>query len=60
MGILDRLMRRKTDHETWLANHPGKGRITMDAPGISASEEAATRDRMERELSEQRNQRESQ
>lgn len=59
MGILDKLLRRKPDHDQWLANHPGKGKVTMDAPTISASDEAATRSRMEAELSEQRNKRDN-
>ncbi|MGE3075964.1 MAG: hypothetical protein AB7N24_08765 [Dehalococcoidia bacterium] len=59
MGILDKLLRRKPSHEQWLEDHPGKGRVTMDAPAISAADEAATRSRMETELSEQRNKREN-
>lgn len=61
MGILDKLLRRdKTaQHEKWLDAHPGKGRVTMDAPGISAQEEADTRSRMEDELNAQRAKRES-
>ena len=54
MGILDKLLRRKPDHEEWLRQHPGKGRVTMDAPAISAAEEAATRSRMEDEMDAQR------
>lgn len=59
MGILDRLLRRKPDHEAWLRAHPGKSSVNMDAPGISAADEAATRSRMEGELSEQRSRRET-
>ncbi len=57
MGILDKLLRRKPSHDQWLEDHPGKGKVTMDAPSISAADEAATRSRMEAELSEQRTKR---
>jgi hypothetical protein len=57
MGILDKILRRKPTHEQWLESHPGKGRVTMEAPGVSASEEAATRSRMEDELDVQRDKR---
>ncbi len=56
MSILDKLFRRKPSHEEWLAAHPGKGRITMDAPAISDAEQAATRSRMEAELDRQAHQ----
>ena len=59
MGILDKLLRRNTNHEQWLEDHPGKGKVTMDAPAISEADEAATRSRMESELSEQRTKREN-
>jgi hypothetical protein len=61
MGILDKLFRRnrEADHDKWLAAHPGKGKVTMDAPGISAEEEASTRSRMEDELDAQRARRET-
>lgn len=59
MGILDKILRRKTDHDQWLKDHPGKGKVTMDAPSISAADEAATRSRMEEELSQQRTKRET-
>ena len=54
MGIFDRFFKRKNDHEKWLEDHPGKGKVTMDAPAISADDEANTRSRMEEELAEQR------
>lgn len=50
MGILDRLLRRKTDHNEWLAAHPGKGKMTMTEPIVSDAEQAATRARMEAEM----------
>jgi hypothetical protein len=59
MGILDKLLRRKPDHDQWLADHAGKGKVTMDAPAISEADEAATRSRMEAELVEQRTRREN-
>jgi hypothetical protein len=59
MGILDKLLRRKPSHDEWLESHPGKGKVTMDAPGVSATEEAAMRSRMESELSAQREKRDS-
>ena len=59
MGILDKLLRRKDNHEEWLEKNPGKGKVTMEAPGISADEEAATRSRMEGELDAQRDKRNS-
>jgi hypothetical protein len=61
MGILDKLFRRnrEADHDKWLAEHPGKGRVTMDAPSVSLEDEANTRSRMEAELSAQRERRES-
>ncbi|MGE0597881.1 MAG: hypothetical protein AB7J35_12060 [Dehalococcoidia bacterium] len=59
MGILDKLLRRKPDHDQWLADHPGKGKVTMSAPAISEADEAATRSRMEAELTEQRSKREN-
>jgi hypothetical protein len=54
MSILDRILRRKTSHEDWLEAHPGKGKVTMNAPIVSDAEEAATRSRMEGELAAQR------
>ena len=56
MGILDKLFRRnrEADHEKWLANNPGKGRVTMDAPSVSLEDEENTRARMEAELDAQR------
>ena len=59
MGILDKLLRRKDTHEEWLEKNPGKGKVTMGAPGVSADEEAATRSRMEGELDAQRDKRTS-
>lgn len=61
MGILDKLLRRnqEAEHDKWLAAHPGKGKVTMEAPGISADEEANTRSRMEAELDAQRVKRDS-
>lgn len=59
MGILDKLFRRKDNHEEWLAKNPGKGKVTMEAPGVSAEDEAATRSRMEGELDAQRTRRNS-
>lgn len=59
MGILDKLLRRKPDHDAWLAANPGKGKATVDAPDISADESAAMRSRMESELAEQRSKREN-
>jgi hypothetical protein len=59
MGILDKLLRRKDNHDEWLAKNPGKGKVTMEAPGISADEEAATRSRMEGELDAQRTKRDN-
>lgn len=59
MGILDKLLRRKGDHDEWLRQHPGKGRVTMDAPAVSAADEAATRSRMEDEMDAQRAKRDS-
>ena len=59
MGILDKLLRRNGDHDQWLAKHPGKSSVNVDAPGISATEEAATRSRMETEMDEQRTRREN-
>lgn len=53
MSILDRILRRRSSHEDWLAAHPGKGRITMTGPAISDAEQAATRARMEAEMSKQ-------
>jgi hypothetical protein len=56
MNILDKILRRNraADHERWLEAHPGKGKVTMEAPGISEAEEAGTRARMEAELDAQR------
>jgi hypothetical protein len=61
MGILDKLFRRNrdADHDKWLEQHPGKGRVTMEAPGVSAEDEANTRSRMEKELDAQRARRET-
>ena len=59
MGILDKLLRRKPDHEAWLKANPGKRKVTMDAPDISAAESASMRSRMESELDEQRNKRDN-
>ncbi len=50
MGILDRLLRRKVNHDDWLAAHPGKGKMTMTEPIVSDAEQAATRSRMEAEM----------
>ena len=54
MGILDRLLRRKDDHDKWLADHPGKGNFTIDASPVTPAEQAATRARMESGLGGQR------
>ncbi len=56
MSLFDKLFRRKPSHEEWLAAHPGKGRVTMDAPAISEADQAATRARMEDELQRQAHQ----
>lgn len=55
MGILDKLFRRNrdADHEKWLADHPGKGKMTMTEPIVSDAEQAATRTRMENEMADQ-------
>jgi hypothetical protein len=60
VGILDKLLKRNrvADHDKWLEAHPGKGRVTMEAPGVSAQEEADMRSRMEDELAAQRAKRE--
>ena len=61
MAFFDKLFRRnrEADHDKWLAEHPGKGRVTMDAPSVSMEDEANTRSRMEAELSAQRDRRET-
>jgi hypothetical protein len=61
LGIFDKLFRRnrEADHEKWLSAHPGKGRVTMDAPSVSIEDEENTRARMEAELDAQRSRRES-
>lgn len=55
MGILDKLFRRdrEADHEKWLANNPGKGKMNMTEPIVSDDEQAATRARMEAEVDRQ-------
>lgn len=55
MGILDKLFRRdkEADHEKWLENHPGKGKMDMSEPIVSDDEQAAMRSRMEAEVAEQ-------
>lgn len=55
MGILDKLFRRDkaAEHEKWLENNPGKGKMAMSEPIVSDDEQAATRARMEAEMAEQ-------
>jgi len=61
MKLLDKLFKRDSEasHDKWLAEHPGKGKHTMEAPSISEDEGAATRQRMEDELDAQRARRET-
>lgn len=54
MSIFSKLFRRGDNHEEWLVKHPGKESVSVDAPSISANDEAATRSRMEKELDQQR------
>ena len=54
MSILNRLFRRGDTHEAWLAKHPGKESVSVEAPSISLNDEAATRSRMEKEMDQQR------
>ena len=60
MKLFDKLFRRKDDHETWLAKHPGKGAPTSQPATITPEESQGMRDRMEAELSDQRARRETQ
>jgi hypothetical protein len=59
VSILSKLFRRGDNHEEWLVKHPGKESVSVDAPSISATDEAATRSRMESELNEQRTRRDN-
>lgn len=58
MGLLQRFFGRKSDHEAWLADHPGKDSKPAPPMAISADEEQRTRSQMEGELTDQRNRRE--
>ena len=53
MGILDKIFRRKANHDEWLEKNPGKGSFTIDASPVTPAEQAATRARMEAELDKQ-------
>ena len=56
MSILDRIFKKKSNHEEWLAAHPGKGKMTMTEPIVSDADQAATRSRMEADLNRQNHQ----
>lgn len=51
MGILNKFTHKKS-HEEWLAEHPGKQALHMTPS--SSSYDAATRERIEREMEEER------
>lgn len=58
MGILQRLMGRKPNHEEWLATHPGKESTKAPPPSIDVNEQDRMRTQMEGEMNEQRSRRE--
>ena len=60
MKLFHKLFRRKDDHETWLAKHPGKDAPKSQPATITPEESQDMRDRMEAELSDQRARREAQ
>ncbi len=54
MGLLDKLFKRNSaaDHEQWVKDHPGKN-MMPSAPTEDLEEKARTRERMEKEVSDQ-------
>lgn len=54
MGLLDKLLRRNTeaDHAQWVKDHPEKDMMPA-APVEDLVEKAKTRERMEKEVSDQ-------
>lgn len=58
MGLLKKLLRREGDHAKWLEDHPGKESVSKAPVIVSEEDERRTRATMEREMDEQRTERE--
>ncbi len=57
MAFFNRVLRRKTSHEDWLAAHPGKN-VTYEAQAaVSTDEQARMRAQMEQEMEADRDKR---
>lgn len=54
MGMMQKLLRRDTSHEAWLAAHPDKTSTHQAPPMASDEDRARTRAQMEAELDAQR------
>jgi hypothetical protein len=55
MKLLDKILRRnRGGHEQWLVDHPGKDSMSVPSPAPNASYDQASREKMERELAEQK------
>lgn len=60
MGLLQRILGRKPDHDAWLAKHPGKDSKPAPPMGVSQAEQDRMRGQMEGDIAEQRSRREQQ
>lgn len=55
MKIIDKILRRnRGGHDQWLIDHPGKDSMSALPSTPSVGYDQASRDKMERELAEQR------
>lgn len=59
MGWLKKLLGREETHEQWLEKHPGKSSAKTVPPASDPEADAATRARMEGEMAEAREKRET-